>query len=429
MRVLVVGSGGREHALAWGLSRSPLVDALIAAPGNAGIAQVAECRDVAADDVRGLVELAVALDVDLVVIGPEAPLVAGLADALRDRGVAAFGPDAAAARLEGSKAYAKEIMIRAGIATAASGTFTELGPALAFVDELGGRAVVKADGLAAGKGVTVAPDRASAAEALEACLTRGAFGAAGATVVVEELLEGPEVSAFAVADGETVLPLMLSQDHKRIGDGDTGPNTGGMGAYSPLPGVDERTEAALWDVCRRTVATMSELGVPYRGLLYAGFMLTAHGPRVLEFNCRFGDPETEVVIPRLSTDLAELLVASARGELGDAKVGWRGEAAVTVVLASGGYPGPYETGLTIDGLERAASHEGVMVFHSGTSSAGDRVVTAGGRVLAVTGLGDSIARARTRAYEACDEIGFEGKTYRSDIAARAALVADKETAR
>jgi phosphoribosylamine---glycine ligase len=420
MRVLVVGGGGREHALAWGLANSPAVERLIAAPGNPGIGDAAECIHVAVDDLDGLVRLASDERIELVVIGPEAPLVAGLADRLRDRGIATFGPEAAAARLEGSKAWAKSVMERGGIPTARAGTFTDLAEATAFVDALGGRAVVKADGLAAGKGVTVAADRETATTALRECLEGNAFGAAGSTVVVEELLEGPEVSAFALCDGTTVLPLSLSQDFKRVGDGDTGPNTGGMGAYAPLPFVDAAMEAAIWEVADRTVRTLASMGTTYRGLLYVGLMLTADGPKVLEYNCRFGDPETEVVIPRLGADLAELLMACASGSLQDVKIGSATDAAVTVVLASGGYPGTYATGVPIDGLGAVAEIEDVVVFHAGTESRDGRVVTAGGRVLAVTALGASIAQARERAYGACEAISFEGKTFRTDVAARAA---------
>ncbi len=420
MRALVVGGGGREHALAWGLAADPAMERVVAAPGNPGIAQVAECVPVPIDDLDGLVKLAADEAVDLVVVGPEAPLVAGLADRLRERGIATFGPDAAAARLEGSKAWAKSVMESGGIPTARSGTFTDLAAASAYVDELGGRAVVKADGLAAGKGVTVALDRDTAVAALRDCLEGGVFGAAGSTVVVEELLEGREVSAFSLCDGKTVVPLALSQDFKRIGDGDTGPNTGGMGAYSPVPFVDAATEAAIRDVGERTVRTMASMGVTYRGLLYVGLMLTAEGPKVLEYNCRFGDPETEAVIPRLAVDLGELLHACATGSLEDVKVGLSPDAAVTVVIASRGYPGTYPTGIPISGLDAAAAMEGVVVFHAGTAGQGDRVVTSGGRVLAVTALGPSIARARERAYEACSAISFEGMTYRGDVAARAA---------
>ena len=419
MKVLVVGGGGREHALVWGLARSGRVQEVLAAPGNAGIARLARCEAVPADDVGGIVGLAEREGVDLVVVGPEAPLVAGLTDALRAGGRAVFGPDAAAARIEGSKAWAKRLMDAGGIPTARSRAFTDTEAALGFVDELGGRAVVKADGLAAGKGVTVALERATAETALRDSLEGGAFGEAGATVVVEEVLEGPELSAFAVTDGTTVVPLVLSQDFKRIGEGDTGPNTGGMGAYSPVPTVDADTEAEVWDLCRRTVDVMAKEGVIYRGLLYAGLMLTGAGPKVLEYNCRFGDPETEVVIPRLASDLADLLEASATGALREVSLSWRPEAAVTVVLASGGYPGSYEVGMEIQGLDEAGSLEGVAVFHAGTAEQDDRVVTAGGRVLAVSALGASVAEARGRAYTACELISFEGKTLRRDVALQA----------
>ncbi len=421
MRVLVVGGGGREHALTWKLRRSPRVDDLLVAPGNAGISSLARRVPVAADDVDGIVALAEREDVDLTVVGPEAPLVAGLADALAARGRRVFGPSAAAARLEGSKAFAKDLMHRHGIPTARSGTFTHVDEATVFVDELGGRAVVKADGLAAGKGVTVAGDRASAIVALEDALTRGAFGAAGSTVVVEEVLGGPEVSAFALLDGERVMRLGLAQDFKRIGEGDTGPNTGGMGAYSGLPWIDPALEERIWaETVEPTAAALADEATPYRGCLFAGLMLTDDGPKVLEFNCRFGDPETEVLLPRLELDLAETLAACADGRLEVLGRPDTGEAAVTVVVASGGYPGAYETGKEIRGLDAADEVDGVTVFHSGTEDADGRVVSAGGRVLAVSALGASLREARARAYEACDRIAFDGMTYRRDIAARAA---------
>jgi phosphoribosylamine--glycine ligase len=423
MRTLVVGGGGREHALTWGLVQSPGIDEVHAAPGNAGIARLASCHRVSADDVGGMIELADELRPDLVVIGPEAPLVAGLADSLRDQEMAVFGPGREAARLEGSKAWAKHIMSRGGIPTARSAVFDRVEPASAFVDELGGRAVIKADGLAAGKGVTVADDPATAVRALKECLEVGAFGEAGSSVVVEEVLEGPEVSAFALVDADSVVPLALSQDFKRVGDGDSGPNTGGMGAYSPLPFVDDELERVIWDdIVAGTVETLRAEGISYTGLLYAGLMITTDGPKVLEYNCRFGDPETEVVIPRLATDLAELLMACATGDLADSKAVSSTEAAVTVVLASGGYPGAYRTGLPIDGLDAAEATPGVTVFHAGTAEAGDRVVTAGGRVLCVTGVAGSLAEARNRAYRAADRISFEGKTMRTDVAASAATL-------
>jgi phosphoribosylamine--glycine ligase len=424
MRVLVVGGGGREHALCWGLARSPQVEELHAAPGNAGIAAVATCHAAAADDVAAQVGLADELDADLVVIGPEAPLVAGLADELRARGRRAFGPGRDAARLEGSKAFAKDLMARHGIPTARAVTVDRADwerdrrGVLAFVDELGGRAVVKADGLAAGKGVTVAAGRAEAVAAIEECLVGGAFGLAGSRVVVEEMLEGPEVSAFALVDDAAVVPLALAQDFKRVGDEDAGPNTGGMGAYSPLPWLDEAATSRIWEIVAETVEALRADGIAYAGLLYTGLMLSAGGPKVLEYNCRFGDPETQVVIPRLRGDLAELLAACADGRLADVKVDLSEDAAVTVVLASGGYPGPYEAGVPIDGLAAAGDAHDATVFHSGTVERDGRVVTAGGRVLAVTGWGSALADARARAYDAASQISFDGMIRRNDIAVR-----------
>ena len=422
MKALVVGGGGREHALCWGLARSPRVTELVAAPGNAGIAGLARLDPgVDATDVEAILALAERERPDLVVIGPEAPLVAGLADALRERRFSVFGPGSDAARLEGSKSFAKDLMMGAGVPTARAGSFTELAPALEFVDALGGRAVVKADGLAAGKGVTVATDRDTAIAALRACLEAQVFGEAGSTVLVEELLEGPEVSAFALVDAACVVPLALSQDFKRVGEGDTGPNTGGMGAYSPLPWIEPASEQRIWTIVGATVDALRRRGITYRGLLYTGLMLTPDGPKVLEYNCRFGDPETEVVIPRLESDLADLLEATALDRLADVKVALRDIAAVTVVLASGGYPGAYATGVPIEGLDDASEVEGASVFHAGTARRSDTVTTAGGRVLAVTGTGATIDEARGSAYTAAERIAFEGMTYRRDIAGRAAL--------
>ncbi|HEX5938307.1 MAG TPA: phosphoribosylamine--glycine ligase [Actinomycetota bacterium] len=422
MRVLVVGGGGREHALCWALARSPRVEELHAAPGNAGIASIATCHAAAAADVAAQVRLADDLDADLVVVGPEVPLVAGLADELRTRGRRAFGPGRDAARLEGSKAFAKGLMIRHGIPTARAATFSRADRArdrpevAAFVDDLGGRAVVKADGLAAGKGVTIAADADEAAAAIGACLEGGAFGEAGSTVVVEELLDGPEVSAFALVDADTWTPLALAQDFKRLGDGGAGPNTGGMGAYSPLPWLDEAAAARIWDVVHATVRALRRERIAYSGLLYTGLMLTGDGPKVLEYNCRFGDPETEVVIPRLRSDLAEALDACARGRLADVKVDLSDEAAVTVVLASEGYPGAHGTGREIGGLAEAAAVPDSVVFHAGTAERDGRVVTAGGRVLAATGWGETVADARARAYQAAERISFDGLVRRNDIA-------------
>ncbi len=422
MRVLVVGGGAREHALVWRLAQNPSVDRLFAAPGNAGIAVEAQCVDVDAADVPGIVELIEREGIDLTVVGPEAPLVAGIVDTLEDRGNMVFGPSMAAARIEGSKAWAKELMQRNGIPTARSRTFSGLREAIEYLDALGDApVVVKADGLAAGKGVTVAEDRKTAAAALQAALGRKLFGEAGDRVLVEERLVGREVSALALTDGRDVLPLMLAQDFKRVGDADSGPNTGGMGAYSPVPFVDAATNTRIWDdVVRATVRAMDAEGVRYRGVLFAGLMLTDDGPKVLEFNCRFGDPETEVILPRLRSDFGELVLACVEGNLGYYKAHWTEEACVAVVLASGGYPGEYETGLRVDGLDDAEAVEGAVVFHAGTAKRRGRVVTAGGRVLAVTALGGTLAEARQRAYEAVGRISFPGMHHRTDIAALAA---------
>ncbi|MEO8291703.1 MAG: phosphoribosylamine--glycine ligase [Actinomycetota bacterium] len=422
MRILVVGGGGREHAMIWRLAQNPTVDRLYAAPGNAGIAREATCLPIKADHVLEIVDAVETEGIDLVIVGPEAPLVAGLADELESRGHPVFGPTRDAARIEGSKAWAKELCERHGIPAARSRTFTKLRPALAYVDELGGGPVViKADGLAAGKGVTIAPDRAGASAALKACLVDHVFGDAGAHVLVEEFLVGPEVSAFALTDGRDVLPLCLAQDFKRAGEGDTGPNTGGMGAYSPLGFVDADTEQQIWSgIVRATVRAMETEGIRYRGLLYAGLMLTDAGPKVLEYNCRFGDPETEVVLPRLGSDLGELLLACVEGNIGNYKALWTDDACVCVVAASGGYPGEYRTGVEIHGLGAAERVEGAQVFHAGTQERDGTVVTAGGRVLAVSGLGPTITEARARAYEAVGKVSFEGMQVRGDIAARAA---------
>ena len=417
MRVLVVGGGGREHALVLGLARDPAVERIFAAPGNAGIALQATCEPIAADDVDAISALVERQSIDLTVVGPESPLVAGLADALAARGRRVFGPSAAGARIEGSKAWTKDLCERYDIPAARSRTFTQLAPAAEYLEALDAPYVVKADGLAAGKGVIIAEDRAEAVAALETCLIERAFGDAGSRVLVEEFLEGREVSAFALTDGREVLPLVMAQDFKRVGDGGTGPNTGGMGAYSPVSFVDGVTASLIFDgVLTSAVRAMASEGVLYRGVLFAGLMITAEGPKLLEFNCRFGDPETEAILPRLRSDLGGLLLACANGNLAGAEADWAPEACVTVVMASGGYPGPYATGFDIEGLETAGGVEGAIVFHSGTAERQGRVVTSGGRVLAVSGLGETTAEARVRAYEAASRISFEGVHYRRDIA-------------
>jgi phosphoribosylamine--glycine ligase len=423
LRVLIVGSGAREHALADSVRRSPLLDELHCAPGNPGIAEVATCHPLAALDADGLVALATELRIDLVVVGPEAPLVAGLADRLRAVGVPVFGPGAAAARLEGSKSFAKTVMAAAGVPTARAVVARTTPEASQAVRDLGGRVVVKADGLAAGKGVIVCDDEAQADEAIRTLL-----GDATATVLVEERLEGPEVSVLALCDGRIAVPLAPAQDHKRIGDGDTGPNTGGMGAYSPVPALGQAETAAVVDQVHRPVLLeLERRGIHFSGCLYAGLMLTEAGPRVLEFNVRLGDPEAQAILPRLEGDVLGRLHEAAIGRLGSDELAVSPEAAVTVVLASAGYPTTKGPAVPIEGVAAAAARTGVAVHHAGTALRDGRLVTAGGRVLTVTALGDSISAARRRAYAAADAITFAGLQRRSDIAARAS--ADAATTR
>lgn len=418
MRVLVIGSGGREHALVWGLQRSASVEDVWCAPGNAGIERDATCVPLDAADAGAVVDFVQANGFDLVVVGPEAPLVAGLADDLRAAGVRVFGPGAAAARIEGSKSYAKDVMVRAGIPTAHAQTFTDVEAALAFLRRFGAPCVVKADGLAAGKGVRVCENLIEAADAVDESLRQRVFGDAGATIVIEECLTGEEISVFALSDGRTVIPLAAAQDHKRIGDGDTGPNTGGMGAYSPVPHLDV-VERVMDETFRPLVRQMAADGHPFTGVLFGGFMVGDAGPKVLEFNVRFGDPETQVLIPRIESDLGDLLAACAAGTLGQQSVRVSDRAAACVVLAGEGYPARSDRGTPIDGLEDAAAVEGVTVFHAGTARDGGRIVTSGGRVLGVTGVGDDVAQARDRAYAAAGKISFAGMQYRRDIGSRA----------
>jgi phosphoribosylamine--glycine ligase len=420
LRVLLVGGGGREHALAWKLARSPALGQLYAAPGNPGIAALAECVPIAAEAVADLAGFAERTRIDLTVVGPEAPLAAGLADHFAARGLSVFGPTRAAAELESSKVFAKTLFARHGIPTARFGTFDSPAPARALVRELGGRAVVKADGLAGGKGAVVCRETAEADRAIGDMLERRTFGAAGARIVVEELLEGEEVSVFALTDGEAVCPLGAAQDHKAVFDGDRGPNTGGMGAYSPPPALDPSLHARIVEtVLRPTVRAMAAEGRPYRGVLYAGLMLTAAGPRVFEYNARFGDPECQVLAVRLADDLLPLCRAVAEGKGLPEAVAWHPDPAVCVVLASGGYPGRYPTGLPISGLERAAAHPGVAIFHAGTAVKDGRLVTAGGRVLGVTATAADIPAAIALAYRAVADIRFEGMHFRRDIGHRA----------
>ncbi len=421
MRILVVGSGGREHALTWKLALNPTVDKIFAAPGNAGIGEVAQCEPLDIGNVDVLADFVDANGIDLTIVGPEAPLVAGLADELASRGHAVFGPSKAAARIEGSKAWAKDLMVKAGVPTAESVTVTSMEEGLAALDRFGAPVVVKADGLAAGKGVTVAPDRASAEEALRSCLVDLAFGEAGSKVVVEEFLEGEELSILCLTDGRTVLPLVPAQDFKRAFDGDAGPNTGGMGSYSPVAHMpSDIVDRAAREIFTPTVRALEQAGSRFVGCLYGGLMITADGPKVIEFNCRFGDPETQAIIPRLSSDLAELLLACVEGNLGLYRPVWTNDACVVVVLASGGYPGDYETGVPIEGLGAVEGIRGVEVFHAGTARRDGKITTAGGRVLAVSALGRDLTAARERAYEAVATIRFEGMHHRTDIAQQAA---------
>ena len=420
MKVLVIGSGGREHALCWALSASSLVDALYAAPGNAGMAEEAQCVDIAADDIGAIGAFAKSNAIDLVVIGPEGPLVAGLADLLEADGIKAFGPSAAAARLEGSKGFTKDICARHGIPTAAYGRFTETGPALDYLQRVGAPIVVKADGLAAGKGVIMAETVAVAEAAVADILDGDRFGAAGSEVLIEEWLGGEEASFFALVDGVTALPLASAQDHKRAGEADTGPNTGGMGAYSPAPVVTEALAGRIMDrVIEPTVRAMNEAGCPYRGVLYAGVMIADGVPKLLEYNVRFGDPECQVLVLRLRSDLLPALLAAREGGLKHFDLRWRDEAALSVVMAAKGYPGAYGKGSEIRGIEAADAIDGVKVFHAGTKAEDGKLLAVGGRVLNVTALAPTIAEAQAKAYRAVDAIDWPGGFCRRDIGFRA----------
>ncbi len=419
MRILVVGGGGREHALCWAIAGSPLCDKLYCAPGNAGIAQDAECVAISAEDVDALVAFAKDNAIDLVVVGPEAPLVLGLVDRLEAEGIKAFGPRANAAMLEGSKGFMKDLCARYKIPTAAYGRFTDAEAAKAYIREQGAPIVVKADGLAAGKGVTVAQSVEEALAAVDEAMTDNAFGEAGAELVVEEFLEGEELSFFVLTDGTNALPLAGAQDHKAVGEGDTGPNTGGMGAYSPAPSLTpELEELVMETIVMPTVRGMATDGAPYVGLLYAGLMLTRDGPKLLEYNVRFGDPECQVLMMRLRSDIVPALIASCDGVLKTFDLRWSDDTAMTVVLAAKGYPGSYEKGTEIRGLN-AAEATGAMVFHAGTKADGERVLANGGRVLNVTATGATIAEAQKNAYAAVDAIDWPDGFCRRDIGWRA----------
>lgn len=419
MNILVLGGGGREHAISWALAKSPRCTELYVAPGNGGTANIARnVKDLNAEDAQAVLAFAQAHNIELVVIGPEAPLVAGVADVLREAGIPVFGPDAQGAQLEGSKTYSKRFMDANGIPTARYQSFTDAASARAYCEELGAPLVVKADGLAAGKGVVVAETLDMALDAVEACFD-GSFGDAGQTVVVEEMLTGPECSLLAFVSNGKAFCMAPAQDHKRAYDGDLGPNTGGMGVYSPVPFVTPEEHEAMVEIERKVVAQLAADGIPYSGCLYGGFMLTKDGPKVLEFNARFGDPETQVVLPRMKADLLDVFLRCDNGTLDGADVSWDDDWAVSVVLTSAGYPGSYEKGKPITGIEQAEELEGVTVYHAGTKTIAGELVTNGGRVLNVTAVADTFEHAREQAYRACDRIEFEGKTLRRDIGARA----------
>ena len=422
MRLLLIGGGGREHALAWKLAQSPLVEMIYVAPGNPGIALLdkCECVDLPLQEMEKVADYAEANSIDLTVVGPEASLVDGIADVFIARGLALFGPSKAAAELEGSKAFSKQLMEKYNIPTAFFKVCEDIVTAKAYVKEKGAPIVVKADGLAAGKGVVVAMTEQEALDAIDDMMGDLKFGGAGARVVLEEFMEGEEASLLAFTDGETIVSMIAAQDHKRANDNDEGPNTGGMGTYAPAPVMTDILRLkAVERVLKPTIAAMKAEGRPYQGCLYAGLMINGDSIKVVEFNCRFGDPETQVIMPLLDGDLAEIMLACATGTLAKADIGWHDQAAVCVVMASGGYPGSYQQGLPISGLAEADALEGVAVFHAGTKVVDGHIVTAGGRVLGVTAVGKNISEAKDKAYEAIAKISFEGAHYRQDIAWRA----------
>jgi len=420
MRILVVGGGGREHALCWAISASPLCTKLFCAPGNAGIAEVAECIEVGAEDIPGQVALARREKIDFVVIGPDAPLVAGMADAFTAVGIKVFGPSKQAAQLEGSKGFTKELCRRHNIPTAAYERFSDLAKAEAYIRQQGAPIVVKADGLAAGKGVIVAETVEQALAAARDMLEGNRFGASGSSIVIEEFMDGEEVSLFALSDGEHVLPLVGAQDHKRAFDGDKGPNTGGMGAYSPVPILDQAMfDRSMREIVLPTVKALKDEGMPFKGVLFAGLMIGKSGPRLVEYNCRFGDPETQVLMMRLKSDIVPALIACADGGLRHFDLRWTDETALTVILATKGYPDNYPKGSEIRGLEAASKVPGVQIFHAGTKRDGQRLLANGGRVLNVTAMARTVQEARERAYRAVDLIDWPEGFCRRDIAWRA----------
>ncbi|MBI4401452.1 MAG: phosphoribosylamine--glycine ligase [Nitrospirae bacterium] len=420
MKVLIVGNGGREHALAWKIAQSPRVSSLFCAPGNAGVEQVARCVTIAVDDVAALKAFVIEKGIDLTVVGPEGPLALGIVDEFRRAKLRIFGPTRGAALIESSKIFSKDLMARHRIPTASGRSFDTLKPALEYLERQPLPIVVKADGLAQGKGVVVATTREDASRAVSDMLEKLAFGQAGRRVVIEEFLDGEELTVMAFTDGNTVVPMAAAQDHKRVGDGDTGPNTGGMGAYAPAPIATPSLLATITrDILHPVVEALARLGSPFHGVLYAGLMIVRGRPYVLEFNARFGDPETQVVLPLLKTDLVDIMEAVVEHRLDQLEVTWHERAAVCVVLTSAGYPGSYATGLPIGGLPEGFESGDVMIFHAGTKRQGRNVVTAGGRVLGVTGIGPHLEVARERAYNAARKISFQGCHLRSDIANRA----------
>lgn len=416
MRVLVVGGGGREHALVWKINQSPMVDRIFCAPGNAGIAQIAECVDIKPEEIHEIADFAEQMQIDLTVVGPEAPLTMGITDEFDKRGLKIFGPNKLAAEIEGSKIFAKNLMKKYNIPTAEYETFTDINEALDYLEKVRTPVVVKADGLAAGKGVIVAADKQTAVDGVKKIMGEKVFGKAGNRIVIEEYLEGHEVSVLAFSDGKTVLPMVSAQDHKRAFDNDKGPNTGGMGAFSPSSIYSEELASIVEkQILHKAVEAMGREGRAYKGVLYAGLMITSQGPKVLEFNCRFGDPETQVVLPRMENDLVEVMLAVSENRLNEIKLSWSDKKAVCVIMASGGYPGKYEKGKVIDGLNDAETIDDVIVFHAGSRKEDGRVLTNGGRVLGVTGLGKTIKEAADKAYEGVKRIKFEGVHYRKDI--------------
>ncbi|MEF2246512.1 phosphoribosylamine--glycine ligase [Paenibacillus sp. IITD108] len=419
MRIMVVGGGGREHAIVWALKKSEKVKEIFCAPGNAGIAQLAECVPISVMEFDELISFAKDAYIDLVIVGPDDPLAAGLVDAFEAAGIPAYGPSKAAAEIEGSKIFMKDLLKKYNIPTAAYETFTDYESALSYLREQTAPIVIKADGLAAGKGVTVALTMEEAEKALREAMVDKVFGDAGNQIVIEEFLQGQEMSILAFVDCETVRAMVPAQDHKPIFDGDKGPNTGGMGTYTPLPHIDPAiVQQSIDTIIIPTAKAMVSEGRPFRGVLFAGLMITKDGPKTIEFNARFGDPETQVVLPRLETDLVDIVLASLNGRLDQLDIQWSDEAAVCVIVASEGYPGSYPKGKVISGLE-AAEAQGALIFHAGTAKQDDQIVTSGGRVLGIVGRGRDIAEARNRAYEAVAVIDFEGKQNRTDIAAKA----------